>query len=298
MDQTVVSVVLPVYNGAAYIADAVRSILSQSFVDFELILINDGSKDNTLEIINEFTADPRVVLISRENKGLIYSLNEGIAKASGRYIARMDADDYSYPNRLADQVKLMEAGALDICGGHYMIIGSTDKFLGSVFLPLDAVAFQLYLSIMPPFAHGSVMFRKAFWDNQGMKYGSNYKEAEDFALWQEFYFNGARFGNVNEVIFKYRDHPASFSYVKARAMQDEARVLRRRFIKESGIDFRQVYEQMLARPELSAQEKEFILLSAYLNFKVKGDRRFFGLLRKFNFEITLRALAKILNGRI
>ena len=293
-----VSVILPVYNGEGYIAEAVASILMQTFTDFELIIINDGSSDNTADILSTFLSDERVSIISRENKGLIYSLNEGINKARGKYIARMDADDYSYPNRLALQVDLMDKDELDICGGHYLIIGKTDKFLGSVFLPTDLSAFQLYLSIMPPFAHGSVMFRKRFWIENELKYGSVYKEAEDFSLWQEFYFKGARFGNVNEVIFKYRDHPASFSYRKMKAMMAEVKLLRRRFIRTSGIDYGQLYDGMSRKEELSFQEKEFLLLSAYVYLVVKKDLTFFRLLRRSGIDVFVKVLFKILSGRI
>ncbi|MEJ2498929.1 MAG: glycosyltransferase family 2 protein [Sulfurovaceae bacterium] len=92
-----ISVILPVYNGALYLDEAIKSILSQTYSNFEFIIINDGSTDNSLEIINRYTPiDDRMKVISRENRGLITSLNEGIEKSEGTYIARIDQDDVSY----------------------------------------------------------------------------------------------------------------------------------------------------------------------------------------------------------
>lgn len=89
-----ISVVISVYNGEKYLSEAIESVLNQTYKDFEFIIINDGSTDNSLEIIKKYqNQDERIVLISRENKGLVSSLNEGIEKAKGKYIARMDADD-------------------------------------------------------------------------------------------------------------------------------------------------------------------------------------------------------------
>ena len=104
-----ISVVMSVYNGQDYLDEAIQSILKQTYKDFEFIIINDGSIDKSLEIIEKYKQqDERIVLISRENKGLIASLNEGIEKARGKYIARMDADDISLPNRFEEQLKIME----------------------------------------------------------------------------------------------------------------------------------------------------------------------------------------------
>ena len=101
-----ISVVMSVYNGEKYLTEAVESILKQSFFDFEFIIINDGSSDKTQEILQRFQKeDKRIRVVSRANKGLIYSLNEGVKMAQGEYIARMDADDVSRPERLQKQLK-------------------------------------------------------------------------------------------------------------------------------------------------------------------------------------------------
>jgi len=113
-----VSIVMSVYNAQKYLDEAIESILNQTYSNFEFIIINDGSTDKSLEIIENYAKkDSRIIVINRENKGLIYSLNEGIRKANGKYIARMDADDISLPQRLEKQVEFMEKNKnIGICG--------------------------------------------------------------------------------------------------------------------------------------------------------------------------------------
>ena len=101
-----ISVILPVYNCEKYIRDSIQSILDQVFNDFELIIINDGSTDNTFGIIKSFS-DDRIILVNQVNHGLTFSLNVGLSLAKGKYIARMDADDISLPDRFKKQVNFL-----------------------------------------------------------------------------------------------------------------------------------------------------------------------------------------------
>jgi len=111
-----VSVIMSVYNGEKFLSQAIESILSQTFIDFEFIIINDGSHDGSLDIIRSYH-DQRMKLISRENRGLISSLNEAISLANGQYLARMDADDVSLPERLARQVSFLDNHSeIAVCG--------------------------------------------------------------------------------------------------------------------------------------------------------------------------------------
>lgn len=104
----IISVILPAYNASKTISEAIDSILSQSFKDWEMLVINDGSIDNTKDIIQSYT-DSRIKYIENEgNKGLVYSLNRGISLSQGVYIARMDADDISLPTRLEEQLKYLQ----------------------------------------------------------------------------------------------------------------------------------------------------------------------------------------------
>ena len=119
-----ISVVLPAYNVQDTIGESIDSILSQTFTDFELIIINDGSQDNTEEVIHAYS-DKRIRYYRNEkNEGLIYTLNRGLDLAQGKYIARMDADDVSLPTRFEKQVKVMEESPnIVVCGTQIILFG-------------------------------------------------------------------------------------------------------------------------------------------------------------------------------
>jgi len=129
---SLISVILPVFNGARFIKNAVQSILWQTHSDFELIIIDDGSTDETLNILREFeTADSRIRLISRANRGIATSLNEGIAMARGQWIARMDADDVSHPHRLSSQFQMLkDHPELDLIATRAIIIDENNQVTG------------------------------------------------------------------------------------------------------------------------------------------------------------------------
>jgi len=205
-NDVVLSVILPVFNGEKYLNEAIDSILSQSYKAYEFIIINDGSTDNSLSIIESYSSvDSRIRVISRENKGLVYTLNEGIFLATGSYIARMDADDVSMPLRFEKQVALLDSG-IDICGCHYEEIDEHGNNLRSRIMPLTDKEIFLCLGRTVPFAHGSVMFRKDKFIELGMKYGdTKYSKAEDYALWCDMFTRSFRFSNVDLFLFKYRN---------------------------------------------------------------------------------------------
>jgi len=204
-----VSVVMPVYNGEEFLGEAIQSILSQTFQNFELIIINDGSTDNTLSIIKEFQKkDNRIILISRGNMGLIYSLNEGIEKSKGAYIARMDADDISLKSRLDKQLEFMKDNNVDICGSNVQLFnGGGDIKLWQYPILDQDIKFSLLFSCA--FAHPSVVIRREVFSS--LKY-KNYKNAEDYKLWVDAALSGFRMGNINKTLLKYRFHKGQVSY--------------------------------------------------------------------------------------
>jgi len=118
-EDPLVSVLMPAYNSEKYIAQAIQSILNQTYENFELCIINDGSTDNTAAVIHQFK-DPRIVLVNRrENRGLVETRNSLIEMAQGQYIAYLDNDDIAFPDRLEKQVAFLEAGNADLCSGAY-----------------------------------------------------------------------------------------------------------------------------------------------------------------------------------
>ena len=147
-----ISVVMPVYNGDAFLEEAIESILNQSFPDFEFIIAYDESTDKTLEIINKYKEkDARIVLNKGKKRGLVRSLNDAFGASKGEYVARMDADDISLPGRIKLQYELMLNKELDICGGHYLLIDDKGKINGLNVIPTSHEMCTLSLFFKVPF---------------------------------------------------------------------------------------------------------------------------------------------------
>ncbi|MFY9311365.1 MAG: glycosyltransferase [Bacteroidia bacterium] len=196
----VISIVMSVYNGAEYLKEAVESILTQTFIDFEFIIINDGSTDNSLEIIKSY-ADTRIIAINQENTGLARALNNGIRVARGKYIARMDADDISLPERLKLQYDFLEKyPQVVVVGGNANVI---DKDGTYVYTSSQLLEWNLIQSRLPhtPFFHSSTMYRKSSFERVG-GYPEIYR-IEDVVFFNKL----ARIGelrNLSDVLIKYR----------------------------------------------------------------------------------------------
>ena len=201
-----ISVLLPCYNSELYIGEAIQSILDQTYSNFELIILDDGSTDNTKLIIQGFE-DIRIVLLSEnENKGIVYQLNKGIENARGEYIARMDADDVSFPERLQKQVDFLEDitnKKIDVLGTDAISIGIETKVI--IYKNYKPKQISFLLNFYCPILHPTVMMRKEVFIN-GLKYPSEYKYAEDLALWR-LINNGKNIAILNESLLYYRIHP-------------------------------------------------------------------------------------------
>lgn len=207
-----VSVVMAVYNGDQYLRDAIESILNQTLRDFEFIIINDGSTDLTNKIIDEYVkSDSRIVVITRENKGLVASLNEGISLAKSDLIARMDSDDISLPERLINQYNFMKFHPDVVCVGSDPIIIDED---GDELIHLKTPASnaeiqQKLLSGHCPIEHPSVMYRRKIVIELGF-YREEYQTAEDYDLWLRMGEVG-NLANINKPLIKYRYVSTSIS---------------------------------------------------------------------------------------
>jgi glycosyltransferase involved in cell wall biosynthesis len=201
MNAPVVSVVMPVYNGEKYIKEAIESILRQTFVDFEFIIVDDASTDSTAEIIGSYS-DPRIRYIKNEtNLQVAKTLNKGIAAAKGTYIARMDADDISLPERFEQQVTFMQAHPdIDVCGTWYKTFGA-QNYLQK--LPAEHEQVKSDLLFYSPIAHPSVMMKTSIFLHD--KYPEDFPKAEDYALWTQL-IKRCRFANLPVCLLHYRVH--------------------------------------------------------------------------------------------
>jgi len=196
-----ISVLMPVYNGEKYLPEAIESILYQTYANFEFIILNDGSTDKTEEIILSYD-DPRIVYVKNEtNLQIVKTLNKGIALAKGEYIARMDADDISLPQRFAKQIEhLTKNRDIDILGTQYVNFGAFESFSSN---PLSHEEIKVALLFNSAMAHPTVMMRSNVF--QKIKYQEVFNKAEDYALWVEA-VDTFRFANLPEYLLKYRRH--------------------------------------------------------------------------------------------
>jgi glycosyltransferase involved in cell wall biosynthesis len=207
-----VSVLMPVYNAESYLAEAVESILRQTFADFEFLVIDDGSTDRSGAILAGYAArDRRVRLTSRPNTGYTVALNELLGLASGELVARMDADDVALPHRLERQVDYLRAHPEVVCVGTAVhLIDSAGRYLrdGHPGMEHEAIQ-QRALAGDCPLNHPSVMMRRAAVQAVG-GYHPEFEPAEDLDLWLRLGEVG-RLASLPEVLMKYRQHVRSFS---------------------------------------------------------------------------------------
>ncbi|MDR2056690.1 MAG: glycosyltransferase [Dysgonamonadaceae bacterium] len=204
-----ISVVMAVYNGEKYLKEAIDSIRSQTFGNFEFIIINDGSTDTTSEIIFSYS-DPRIVYLENEtNKGLVYSLNRGLSSSKGKYIARMDADDIALPQRLQIQFNYMEAHPeIGICGSNVEAFFNTKKKSVIIRFPKTDKLIKVFPFFQSPFSHPSVIMRKETLVKNNLSYTDKFLHAEDYALWVEL-LRYTKAYNIPRVLLRYRIHEAS-----------------------------------------------------------------------------------------
>lgn len=221
----VISVLLPVYNAECYISEAIDSILTQTFADFELIVINDGSTDGTLEILQNYQEkDTRIRLFWRENKGLVATLNEGIDLARGEWLARMDQDDIAMPHRFERQLQWLAQTHADICGSWSQFFGTSNQSI--LKHPQSDAAIKIELLFMSAFAHPTVIMKTAL--ARQLRYDSAWEYAEDYDLWQRAAQAGWLMTNIPEVLLCYRQHSTQISSNAAFQQQGLSRKIRQR----------------------------------------------------------------------
>jgi hypothetical protein len=265
----IVSVVMSVFNGERFLREAIDSILSQTFRDFEFIVINDGSTDGTASILESYAkSDARVRVYYQESKGLIESLNRGCSLAQGKYIARMDADDIAVKDRLMCQVTFMEEHPeVGVLGGAVEYVDATGKLLLTSYLPSEDSDIRSVLLCDVPFAHPTVLIRKEIFRSVG-GYRRAFQDAEDFDLWLRI-AERCKLANLKAVVLKYRIHPEQVSCRKLR--QQVLSVLAARAVASSKKDgstnslssINQVTATVLAELGVSETTQQRALFAAY-----------------------------------
>lgn len=203
---------MPVWNGASHLREAIDSILSQTERNFEFLIIDDGSTDDTVEIIKEYQ-DPRIRLIQQAHEGIVVALNRGVAESRAAWIARMDADDISYPQRFETQLALVRKNTNAVlCHTQIRIIGE-ERYVTKVgrFIRSEGLI-QLRLCYQCAILHPTVMFKKdAFLACGG--YLPEERHAEDYGLWGRLVLQGAIVGSATPLL-EFRVHQGSISKQK------------------------------------------------------------------------------------
>jgi len=245
-----VTVIMPNFNGAEYIGVAIESILLQTFIDFELIVIDDASTDKSLEIIRSYNDQRIKLLCNNTNLGVAESRNKGLRESQGEYIAFLDSDDYSYPSRLAEQLHFMEINQdFGMIGSSVEVIDENGKSSGEVWeYPEPYYKIPSILLFKNYFVQSAVFARKiAFPDGF---YQSQFKVAQDYDLWVRIAKN-SKVWNLPQVLVQYRNHQYGISKASVDIMEDNVYKIISKSLNDLGIQ---------------ATEKELALHRAIANY--------------------------------
>jgi glycosyltransferase involved in cell wall biosynthesis len=269
-----VTVLMPVYNGEKYLKEAIDSILNQTYKSFDFLIINDGSIDKSQAIIKSYN-DSRIRLINNEtNLGLIASLNKGLHLANSEYIARMDQDDISYPERLEKQVSFMEKHPeVGTCGTWAERFGDTKSKI--LIRPTDPLEIKVHLAFFTTIIHPTVMMRTDFLHRYNLQYQPDYIHAEDWELWltaSDFF----KIAVLPEVLLKYRWHSENTSRIHEEMQFESVKRIRLRVLHQLGIVPTEEQEKMhhMILSDEDYSEKEFIIKSErWINELIKANEK-------------------------
>lgn len=225
----VFSIVLCTYNSEAYLDECIQSLLQQTFADFELIIVDDGSRDGSLPYLKSLT-DPRIRLIPLEtNHGLIFARNRGFDESIGRYIAIMDADDIAHPRRLEEQLKVLDSGDIDVCGSFHISLDSVSGKRRTRRSATSDSDIRALLTIYCPLCNPSTTVRTDVLRRH--RYNAAYPHAEDYGLWCGIAAHGGKFRNIERPLLTYRLHPGQVSKMKKETATHSFQAIQTQYVK-------------------------------------------------------------------
>jgi len=204
-----VSIIMTVFNGEDFVKNGIQALLNQTYQNLEVIVVDDGSTDNTVKEVGSIS-DNRLILLKRDRQGRGHSLNDGIKKAKGKYIAINDADDISLPNRIQKEVDFLEAHPDVGMVGSYHYNRRADSKETLTTYPTDDHELRLALTRGQPFAHQTIMYRREVLDQVG-----GYSETVPFMFDREIFIRIAavtRVANIPDPLVIVRHHPSRFFY--------------------------------------------------------------------------------------
>jgi glycosyltransferase involved in cell wall biosynthesis len=234
LQDPLVTVSMPAFNSERYLAEAIQSILDQTYSNFELLILDDGSTDSTRKIIQSFSDSRIVPILCDHNRGLIEARNDIAKRAKGKYIALMDADDKAMPDRLELQVRYLERGIVDICGGsHLSLFEDSGRLKKSKERYTDS-DIRALLTVYCPLSNPCVMAKTEVFNE--LPYKAENRHAEDYCVWIEAAKSGYRFGNLKETLIIYRVHPGQVSVLKKNEAAHVAKLAKQSYLDFLGIE--------------------------------------------------------------
>jgi glycosyltransferase involved in cell wall biosynthesis len=252
------TVLMAARNAEATLREAIDSVLAQSFDDFDLVVVDDGSDDRTPEILASYGDGRLTVLRNDQSLGLAASLNRGLS-CSGRYVARQDADDRSQPDRLAKQVRFLDTHPeVELVGSWYRTMDDTGSMLAEFELPTDATTLRWHLLYYCPFVHSAVTARAQTLVDAG-GFDESFVYASDYDLWSRI-ARRSLVANIPEYLVDYRLSPTSMTETFGTAVSDEPRRIAHAYLEDlygsaapPDPDFLETISALLFRPHLLAE---------------------------------------------
>ena len=233
-DKPKISVLMPVYNGDQFLDKSINSVLNQTFNNFEYIIINDGSTDDSLKIIESYE-DNRIKIINfSKNMGIAAALNNGLNAAKGDYIARQDQDDISHPERFMLQIEYLENNDVDLVDTNFIFIDENDKYIQDYekryFNPDETLSHLFFYELV----HASIMCKRLLFTKDNIQYRK--RPTEDYDLFIRLAKAGMRAGRLDQKLIKQRKHPNSMCGSDWDNIKNDIDVMRNEFVRDLGIE--------------------------------------------------------------
>lgn len=264
---------MPAYNCQDTLAESIQCILAQTLNDFELIVVDDGSSDNSPAVIQQFAArDPRIRAIRQENRGVGAALNAALDLARGKFLARMDADDLTPPQRFAEQIAFLDENPhITVVGGWHRTFGAVKSKVHE--FPTDPGHLKAALLFRDPISHPTVMMRRQPFRDHGWRYDTRKNFPEDYDLWVTI-AQAHELANIPKVYLDYRIWPGSVCQNLWPHWQDQHVAVQCRLLKRLGLipDERQLaihkalaFDNILADPQWIADAHDWLLSILHQN---------------------------------
>lgn len=287
MKEPLVTVLLPVYNRPT-VVKTIDSILKQTYKNFELLIIDNASTDNTVEEIKKIEDSRIRLVVNEENKGQTYSLNKGLKLAKGSYIARIDSDDLALPTRLEKQVAFLEENPdYGLCGCWVRYMNDSDELTITMKTPTTDKGMRLLQNVTCAMYHPASIFRTEVIIKNNITYDADIKMAEDYALWGKI-MQYSKALNLPEVLLYYRRGSSNDSKKYKDIMAYESFIVREAICRQQ-IEEQNTLETMLKVIEIEKQQKKslldffkiFKIYKTYLNKNFDKKETDYSILNKY-----------------